>query len=145
MNVEVKDIQKSFVFKPRLLFLVLMYVNARMVESVKSFPGLEANVYVTILIICKSREIVKKLKFFLNISILYTIWTMFQYLLKMILPTYDDKISYELPIDNSNSKISDEMWIKLFHTKLADLNRRVDEANKNITNPKTPPQKHSRK
>ena len=66
---------------------------------------------------------------------------MFQYLLKMILPTYDDKISYELPIDNSNSKISDEMWIKLFHTKLADLNRRVDEANKNITNPKTPPSK----
>jgi len=64
MNVEVKDIQKSFVFKLRLLFLVLMYVNARMVESVKSFPGLEANVYVTILIICKSREIVKKLKFF---------------------------------------------------------------------------------
>ena len=63
---------------------------------------------------------------------------MFQYLLKMILPTYDDKISYELPIDNSNSKISDELWIKLFHTKLADLNRRVDEANKNITNPKTP-------
>ena len=70
---------------------------------------------------------------------------MFQYLLKMILPTYDDKISDELPIDNTNSKISDELWIKLFHTKLADLNRRVDEANKNITNPKTPPQKHSRK
>mgnify|MGYP006189541793 CR=1 FL=1 len=63
---------------------------------------------------------------------------MIQYLLKMILPTYDDKISDELPIENTNTKISDEMWIKLFHIKLADLNRRVDEAKKNITNPKTP-------
>ena len=58
---------------------------------------------------------------------------MFQYLLKMILPTYYDKIS--------DDKISDEIWIKLFHTKLADLNRRVDEAKKNITKPKTPPSK----
>jgi|SaaInlV_165m_DNA_2_1040747.scaffolds.fasta_scaffold10066_2 hypothetical protein len=32
MNVEVKDIQKSFAFKLRVLFLVLMYVNATMVE-----------------------------------------------------------------------------------------------------------------
>jgi hypothetical protein len=48
----------------------------------------------------------------------------------------DDKNSNELSIDNT--KISDEMWIKLFHIKLADLNRRVDEAKKNITNPKTP-------
>jgi len=77
---------------------------------------------------------------------------MFQYLLKMILPTYYDKISDDKISDDkisddkiSDDKISDEIWIKLFHTKLADLNRRVDEAKKNITKPKTPPQKHSRK
>ena len=87
---------------------------------------------------------------------------MFQYLLEMILPTYYHKNSDELSIDNSknsdelsidnsknsyelsidNSKISDEIWIKLLHIKLADLNRRVDEAKQNITNPKKPPQKH---
>ena len=86
---------------------------------------------------------------------------MFQYLLKMILPTYydknsnsknsDDKNSYdknsnsknsdELSIDNIDTMSSDEIWIKLFHTKLADLNRRADEAKKNITNPKKPPSK----
>ena len=80
---------------------------------------------------------------------------MFQYLLKMILPTYygknsddknsDDKNSDELSIDNIDTMSSDEIWIKLFHTKLADLNRRADEAKKNITNPKKPPQKHSHK
>jgi len=32
MNVEVKDIQKSFAFKLLVLFLVLMYVNVTMVE-----------------------------------------------------------------------------------------------------------------
>ncbi len=68
---------------------------------------------------------------------------MFQYLLKMILPTYYDKISDDKISDDkiSDDKISDEIWIKLFHTKLADLNRRVDEAKKNITKPKTPPSK----
>ena len=66
---------------------------------------------------------------------------MFRYLLKMILPTYYDKNSDELSIDNTNSKNSDESWFKLFHIQLADLNRRADEAKKNITNPKKPPSK----
>jgi len=68
---------------------------------------------------------------------------MFQYLLKMILPTYYDKNSDDKISDDkiSDDKISDEIWIKLFHTKLADLNRRADEAKKNITNPKKPPSK----
>ena len=70
---------------------------------------------------------------------------MFQYLLKMILPTYYDKNSDELSIDNTDTMSSDEIWIKLFHIQLADLNRRADEANRNITNPKNPPQKHSHK
>ena len=70
----------------------------------------------------------------------------------MILPTYYDKNSDELSIDNTKNSdelsidntdtmSSDEIWIKLFHIKLADLNRRADEAKQNITNPKKPPSK----
>ena len=142
MNVEVKDIQKSFVFKPRLLFLVLMYVNAMMVESVKSFPDLEANVYVINIVTCKSREIKKFEVFFTH---KYTIWTMIQYLLKMILPTYNVTNSDELSFDDTNTMSSDEIWLKLFHIQLAELNRRTDEAQENISKHKKPSQKHSHK
>ena len=61
---------------------------------------------------------------------------MFQYLLEMILPADNNKSPDELCIDDTNTMSSDENWLKIFHSQLAELNKRTDEAQKTLAKPK---------